>query len=394
MAENALSDIRVLDVSQGISGPFCTKLLADFGAEVIKIEPPGGENARTQGPFLHDDPHPEKSGLFLHLNRNKQGITLNLTCRSGQKIFRELVKQADVVVENFIPGFMASLGLDYESLEKMKSSLVMTSISYFGQNGPYQQFKGGEIIGYAMGGLMFFTGDKDHPPLKAAGSQAEYQAGLNAAVATLTALHLRDATGIGQQIDLSVMECVVSLLEGATLGFSIFGTERMRDGARHHSACPSTVLPCQDGYVFVHASSDWSDYVRFVEEPGLDDPKYEGPRRQYADEIEEITLPWLMKHKKQEIFHMAQAHHLPFAIAYEIHELLKDPHCQARGFFPEIDHPATGKLIYPGAPFKMSENRWESDRAPLLGEHNREIYCQRLGYSKEDVVKLREMGII
>ena len=208
----ALDDIRVLDISQGIAGPLCAKLLADFGAEVIKVEPQGGEVGRTMGPFFGDDPHPEKSLFFLLLNLNKRGITLNLETPSGAKIFKELVKQADVVVESYQPGHLASRGLDYESLEEVNPRVVMTSITGFGQTGPYAHFKSEDIVASAMGSIMSISGTRDREPLMHGGFQSQYEGGINGALSTVFTLLIRDITGEGQHVDLSIQEVVNSSL--------------------------------------------------------------------------------------------------------------------------------------------------------------------------------------
>lgn len=396
MEEQALSGLRVLDVSQYVSGLYCTKLLADFGAEVIKIEPPGsGDVSRRAGPFLKDRPHPERSGLFLHLNTNKKSITLNLKTKAGVKLFKELVKSMDVLVENFNPNVMPELGLGYEALQKINPSLIMTSISYFGQSGPYREFSASEIVASALGGLMHLTGLPDREPLKGWGSPAEYQAGVNAAAATMTAVYFRDETGLGQQVDVSVMETVASLLEGATLSYGYNRLLRQRAGFRHHAVYPSTILPCKDGYIHVHAAANREVFAQFLETPQqLLDPELDDALA-HADEIDFIMLPWLMEREAEAIFHSAQEWRLPFAMVLQIDEVLRDPQHQAREGFVEIDHPVAGKLTYPGAPFKLSQTPWRVNHpAPLLGEHNQEVYCGQLGYSKADLVRLREGGVI
>ena len=334
MSGGALEGLRVLDLSEDISGPYCAKLLADYGAEVIKVERPGvGDAARRVGPFPNDEPHLEKSGLFLYLNTNKKGITLNLEDRSGQVILKSLVQQADVLVQNYEPPFLDKLGLRYEDLERVNPGLIMASISCFGQTGPYRDYKGSEMVALALGGLMYMTGAPDREPLKGAGSQAEYQAGLNAAVATMTAVYFREATGQGQHIDVSVVEVVASLLEAAVLNHEYNGTIRGRAGARHHSSYPSTILPCRDSYVHAHASTDWEAFSRFMEAPGLLAPKFEGAHRLYADEMDELMLPWLMAHNADDIFHSAQTWRFPFAKVLNIDEMLDDVQYQDRGFW-------------------------------------------------------------
>lgn len=394
MSESPLADLKVLDLSQWISGPFCTKLLADFGAEVIKIEnPKGGDPLRRLGPFPGETSDPEKSGLFLYLNTNKKSITLNLKLEAGVKIFKQLVQEADIVVENFEPGFMSELGLDYETLQELRPSLILTSISYFGQNGPYRDYKGADIIAQALGGIMALTGLPEREPLKIAGPQAEYQAGLNAAVATMTALYFRDETGLGQHIDVAVMEVMASILEGALLSYAYNKVTRKRAGARHPLVYPSTILPCRDGYVHVHAGTDWETFAYFLNLPQL--LNYQpGEARQKAEEIDALLKPWLQERGREEIFQQAQEWRFPFAMVLKPEQLLEDPQFQERKFFVQTEHPIAGQVIYPGAPFKLSEGNWRAGRAPLLGEHNEEIYCYRLGYTGQDLARLKEEGII
>ena len=397
MSQQALSGLFVLDLSENISGPFCTKLLADYGAEVIKIEKPGeGDPARKIGPFPGDEPHRDKSGTFLFLNANKKGITLNLGDKGGIAIFQKLVEKADIVVENFRPGVMAGLGLDYQALAKMNPSLIMTSISYFGQGGPYRDYQGSDIIAQAMGGLMQLTGDPEREPLKLPGSQAEFQAGLNAAVATLCALYFRDQTGEGQHIDVSVQEVVASILESAVATYSYSGFIRGRLGSRHPLQCPSRVMRCQDGWIHVQAGANWDHFAAFLQEPQLMEPRLASIfRYHYADEVEGLIQPWLMKHGAEEIFASGQEWRIPFAMVLGLEELGEDPQYQARGFFPEINHPVADRFAYPGAPFRMSQTPWQIARpAPLLGEHNEEIYVGRLGLSNEDVARLGKNGVI
>lgn len=397
MAQQALSGVVVLDLSENISGPYCTKLLADYGAEVIKIErPDGGDPSRTSGPFPNDEPHPERSGLFLFLNANKKGITLNLENGSGAAIFKRLAGAADIVVENSHPGEMASLGLDYEALAEANPSLIMTSISYFGKDGPYRDYGGSDIVSQAMGGLMALSGEPEREPLKLPGSQAEFQAGLNGAVATLCALYFRDETGEGQHIDVSVQEAVASILEAAVTMYSYSGYIRGRLGPRLHLQCPATVMATRDGWVYVQAGANWDHLAAYLETPQLMEPRLASILRyRHADEVEGLIRPRLEGREAREVFASAQEWRIPFAMVLGIDELMDDPQYRARGFFQAIDHPLAGPITYPGAPFRMSETPWRLERAaPLLGEHNEEIYLGRLGLSKGDLVRLRGIGAI
>ena len=389
MEDYPLSGLRVLDLSQYVSGPYCAKLLADFGAEVIKIEPPAtGDISRQYGPFPGDIPNIESSGLFLYLNTNKKSITLNLQSESGIEILKQLSAQADVLVGNSGPG-----GLDCESLLELNPSLILTSISYFGQNGPYRDYKGSDIVAQALGGVMKLTGLPDREPLKIAGPQAEYQAGLNAAVATMAAIYFRDETGMGQHIDVSVMEVLASILEGALLSYAYDGTSRQRAGARHPTVYPSTILPCKDGYMHVDAGTDWGTFARFVGIPELLDYEPAELRRK-AEEIDALLIPWLAERTMEEIFQGSQEWRLPFAMVLRASDLPGDPQFQARGFFLNIDHPVAGTLTYSGAPFKMDGSPPKTGRAPLLGEHNEQVYGDILGYSLRQIESLKANGII
>jgi CoA:oxalate CoA-transferase len=392
----ALSNLVVLDLSENISGPYSTKLLADYGAEVIKIEkPPLGDSSRRAGPFPNDQPDPERSGLFLFLNTGKKSITLNLGSEGGAQIFKRLIERTDILVENSRPGAMDSLGLNYEALAEINPALIMTSISYFGQWGPYRDWDGSDIIAQAMGGLMGLTGDADREPLKLPLSQAEFQAGLNAAVAILSALYFRSEAGDGQHIDVSLQEAVASILEASVTMYSYSGFVRERMGSRHHLQCPSRIMPAKDRFIHVQAGANWDHFSTLLEAPRLMEPRFASILRyRYADEVEGLIQPWLEKHDARDIFVTGQEWRIPFAPVLGIDELTGDPQYEARGFFQEIDHPLAGRLTYPGAPFKMSETPARAQRAPLLGEHNEEVYIGTLGLSEDNLIDLREYGVI
>jgi crotonobetainyl-CoA:carnitine CoA-transferase CaiB-like acyl-CoA transferase len=397
-----------LDLTHFIAGPYCTKLLADFGAEVIKVEKPGeGDGARRLGPFLKDDPHPEKSGFFLYLNTNKKGITLNLKSDSGKSIFKELVKRVDIVVENFEPRVMPSLGLSYDELKGLNPSLVMTSISNFGQSGPYRDYKATDIVAQAMGGLMFITGQPDREPLKIGGSQAQYNGGTAAFTYTLLALYGKDIQGVGQHVDVSIMEAVIGSLEMVSTSYSYSGTIQGRAGTEMYRVVLGTPIAlgtCKDGLFLLNAmgvaGSGLTNLAIMVEKPELTEHPFfdtvDSRARSEAswEEFYSLVRDWFEERTKLEIVEKAQELRMAFAPVQTTEDLMKDPQLQARGFFDEIDHPVVGKLHYPGMPFVMSESPHRVGRAPLLGEHNEEVYCKWLGYTKQDLVRLRERRII
>jgi crotonobetainyl-CoA:carnitine CoA-transferase CaiB-like acyl-CoA transferase len=396
MKEHALSGTRVLDLTHYIAGPFCTKMLADYGAEVVKVERPGwGDAARRMGPFLNDEPHPERSGLFLYLNTNKKSITLNLKSAAGVKIFKELVKHADILVENFSPRVMPSLGLDYETLKKVNPKLVMTSISNFGQTGPYRDYRATDLNIWGLSGIMYELGEPDREPLRIGNNVSEYVAGLYGALVSLAALYYCDETGKGQHLDVSILETFHTMQPSMTVVYSYAGFIRKRAGIRF----PWGILPCKDGYVgfYLPTQTHWESLCALMEMPELrEKPEYETPmmREERREEITAIIVSWLKDKLMEDVFHAAQELRLPLTIVPNPEQLLNTPQHKAREYFVQIEHPETGVLTYPGAPFKLSETPWRAGRAPLLGEHNEEIYGKQLGYSKEDLVKLKEGGVI
>ena len=398
MVRGALSGVMVLDLTHHIAGPYCTRLLAGMGADVVKVEKPGvGDVARGIGPFPNDEPHLERSGLFLYLNANKKSITLNLKTATGVKIFKELVKDADVIVENFEPRVMLDLGLDHEILSKINPRLVVTSISNFGQTGPYRDYKATEVVALAVSGLMYITGAFDREPLKYGLSQGQYIAGSVGASATLSALLAREEAEVGQHVDVSIME---SIMQGMMMHIAYYShTGAVMRRTPKVRAATDEIMATKDGYIapIFHGFLDWGLMASFLQCPELDDPKFhsDAGRRIFASELNAILAPVIAQWGKHELFHAAQEWRLPFGVVQTPEDLVRCPQLKDRGYFVEMDHPVAGRLTYPGAPFKMSETPWQAERpAPLLGEHNEEIYCGRLGYSKQDLVILKERGII
>ena len=406
MLEQALSGVKVLDLSWHITGPYCTKLLADYGADVIKVERPGkGDPTRTMGPFFKDDPNPEKSGPFLHLNTNKKGITLNLKSATGKKILKQLAADADILVESFRPHVMPGLGLDYQALEKINPRLVMVSISSFGQTGPYRDFKASEIVEYAMGGEMYSTGIAGREPLKLGGNVIQYQAGTVAAVATLGAFYAAEDQGTGQHVDISIMETQAGSADRRImyiLGYIMAGVITTRWPPPREAVrmliMPQGVYPCKDGFVNTLSLPQWwSRYIEALGMPELkDDPRFQNIYSAEAGmEFDAIWYSWLADHSKQELFDIFLKSKIASAPLNSPEDLLKYTQLKAREYFVEVDHPETGKITYPGAPFQMSETSWKIRQpAPLLGQHNEEIYCGLLGHTKQELVKFREGGII
>jgi len=392
---NALSGIKVLDLSGCISGPYCTRMFAGFGAEVIKIEEPGGgDRARRLGPFLDDKPGEERSGLFLYLNSNKKSISLNLKCNTGLNIFKNLVKQADIVVENFNPGEMAEMGLGYEILEEINPGLVMTSISDFGQTGPYRDFKSNHLIAWMMSGMRYNDGAPGERPVQMGGWLSHYIAGLHAAVGTSTALYQRNKTGTGQWVDVSMLESIILTTCYPTTTYSYLGVI--------HNAISKErfgLIPCKDGFVGLnlYGRLNWDILRSFLgmaaegDDPGAISTSSAELYEKWKAEVTEQV-----KDKQStDLFLSGVEWRLPIGLVPTTEEIMAFPQHQTRGFFEEMSHPVIGKVTVPGAPFKMSESPWQVKHpAPLLGEHNQEIYGERLGYTDQDLSRMRAQGVI
>jgi len=401
MEQQALSNVKVLDLTHYISGPYCTKFLADYGADVIKIEPPWGEKGRKLAPFAHDEVHYEKSGFFLHLNTNKKGITLNLKKETGRRMFMQLLKDVDILVENFAPRVMSSLGLSYETLEKVNPKLVMCSISNFGQTGPYRDYKASELVLSAIGSSMTSQGFPEREPLKLSGTIMQHQSGLVAAVATLIAYYDTRTSGIGQHLDIAITETLLNSIDRRSMFLT--GTAYRGDVAEGvpevDAGFGMGAIPCQDGYVFqIGGAPYYPRIVRMVDSPELraDDPRFNTEAGQMEPENRDIFdatfLSWTMQRTKIEIAEKGQACGVLITPVNTIADIMEDPHIKERHSLIDIEHPVAGKFTYPGGSIN---NSWFQIRrpAPMLGEHNAEVYG-KLGYSQEDLVRSRELNII
>jgi crotonobetainyl-CoA:carnitine CoA-transferase CaiB-like acyl-CoA transferase len=398
---DALSGYRVLDLCDA-KGMLCTKIMADLGADVIKIEPPGGDHTRCQGPFYHDLPDPERSLCFWYFHANKRSITLNLETPDGQELFRKLVQTTDVLVETFPPGSLDRLGLGYAHLQKLHAGLVMTSITGFGSTGPYSTYRAPDIVGLAMGGLMYLCGEPDGPPVPPGGMQGYHLAALNGVAGTLIALWHREVTGIGQHVDVSMQAAVANTLETTHQTYDFNREIRARFGRRREAA--AYIVPCQDGYIALLCASKlgWPQLVAWMQDEGygsavadarLADDVY---RFEHDDEVYAALQAFFAAKTKQEVYAEAQRRRLPLAPVNTARDLVESPQLQARGFFVAVEHPELGATIcYPGAPYALSETPWRiRRRPPLLGEHNEEIYVQELGLSRDDLSALRAGGIL
>jgi len=404
MAEHLLSGLKVVEWGAFISAPFCTKLIADLGAEVIKVEPPiVGDEARHYGPFLNDIPDGEKSGLFLYLNTNKLGITLDLAKATGRELFVKLIRNADVFVQNYPNRLVRKLKLDFNSLRRENPRLIVTSITPYGGTGPYRNWKGYDLNCGALGGVSTSLGYAEREPLTCPLFQGDYQAGLCAAIANMIALFERDRTNKGLHIDLSEAECWATFHIGVGMQAYISeGRVRMRSGYRSlHRPYPDEVLSCKDGYVCIDTPQNrqWLRFVGLMGNPKwAKDPIFEDRIQttdEYADKADAYLSEWLMKHTKEEIFKLCQDNKVPVSPLKTIDEVVNDEHLKERNYFVEVDHPHAGKLKYPGICYKFSLMSSILQRhAPCLGEHNERVYCGKLGYSKAELIALKRAEVI
>lgn len=392
-----LNNVRVLDLGQGVSGPFCARLLADQGADVVKVEPPEGDPARRMGPFAGDEPHGEKSIPFLYLNTNKRSITLNLSAATGRALLHSLGRWADVLVENFEPRLRSSLGVDDESVHTVNPRLVVTSITSFGSSGPYCDWKATDLVTSAVSGLMYHSGDADKEPLRSALSQSLYVAGMNGAGATLVALYHRLSSGFGGRVDVSVAECMTAHLVQATASYAYTGGIRGRRPA--HGAPLEELMPCQDGHAVVSAqgSQPFEAVADLLGVAELKEPTFstaEG-RIIHGDALEQLILRGLARWKKNELFHAANKQRLVFGLAQGPDDLYRCPHLRERQFFVPVHHPIAGDAEYPCDSIQLSEGTFGiRNPAPLLGEHNTEVYREIVGLSEAEIVRLRSLAVI
>ena len=396
-----LEGVKVIDFTHYFAGPYCTKLLATLGADVIKIERPGsGDPIRSLPPFSSPRLPGESGAWFLYLNTSKKSVSLDLKSEKGREIVLKLIEGADIVVENFAPGVMERLGLGYDTLSGVNPAVVMTSISNYGQTGPYRDWKASEINLYATGGLMNITGEPGQPPLKEGAPLAQLGAGQNAFVATMTALFQAEETGEGQQIDLAIAEYATNVLENALMQYSYSGVEFTRVGNRGYGRAAWGIYPCQDGFVGIIAGPDqnWPEVSRIMESEELADPRFASRQGRLlnADEVDALMLPWLLEHDKVDIFKAGQDHGLGFSFVAGMQDILEMEQLVARDYFVDLEHPIAGTLRYPGPPISPDRTvvePWVYRRAPLLAEHNLEVLGE-LGYDSKGVESLFAEGVI
>ena len=389
----------MVELASGVPGPFCAKLLAGLGAEVVKIEPLAGDSTRHDGPFPGQVPHPEKSGQFLHLNTAKRSVTCDTTTADGLAILRELLADADIVVLDLSRSALTRRALEPERLQEEFPRLIIASVTPFGLTGPYAEHQGPELVACALSGYMTLTGLPDREPLKPYGSLLGYQAGLQAATGAVAALIEREHTGRGGLIDVSIMEAGSFLLGSSQLAAHFFGRRIVRDGARNvggskDGGYPSTIRPCKGGHVHCHLNARHRDLLfTLMPDPRWDNPELQKFMHGHADEIDAIMDEWLADKDKFEVTRMAQELRLPFTEVMTIGEVMRDEHYREREAFVPIHHPVAGEVVQPGAPLRVSGADWKTDAAPTLGQDTEAILIN-LGYTREDMSRLSAAGII
>ena len=397
----ALDGVNVLDLTHHIAGPYCSKLLADFGASVVKIERPGiGDAARRFGPFAGDDPHPDKSLPFLYLNTNKRSVTLDFKTSDGRALLLRMAERADIVVENFRPRSLPGAGLGYADLAQVNPSLIMASISNFGQTGPYRDYEATDIVEYALSGIQYIFGDNDREPLKHGFDQAQYKAGTNAAAAALVALRRRDMSGEGQHVDVSIQESVAAGLRDTTSAYAYTGAVKWRRPSEAGELPRAPVATRDGGYIvpIAFGGADWGTTVDFLDSDALRDERFSTPegRLRNAAEFDAVLRQTFAQYDKEDLFYRAnQVRGLIYGMAQDARELHENPQYHHRGYFARVEHPVAGAADYPGAPFGMSATPWSVRiPAPTLGQHNAEVYVGELGVSPGELERLRAAGVV
>jgi len=399
----ALAGLRVLDFGQMVSAPHCARLFADFGAEVIKVEPPQGDAARRSGPYPGDLPDAEKSGLYFVHNTDKLGVTCDVSRPEGRALFLELVRKCDALVENHLPAQMRRWGLDWPQLAAVNPDLVMISITPFGQTGPYSEWDGCDLNAYHLTGASArYCGRPREMPLEHGTFSADYFGSVTAAAWGLAAVYGRALVGGGQQVDVSCAEAIAAVFVGGQNIGLVAQDKRWdsRTGVGMPLGAPATILPCRDGHVWMLAlePGQWKGLCKVMGDPewatlDIFDDMY--TRAQNADVIYGFIREWTMEHGKMEIMEKCQAAGCPVTAVFTIEEAVRHPHLQARNYFVEVEHAALGRLRCLGAPFRLPASPGGPRRgAPLLGEHNAQVYGGLLGRSEAELGRLRAQGAI
>jgi len=388
VSTSLLPGYRVLDLTSSI-GALCGKLLRDLGMDVIKVESPGGDPMRGEPPFAKGRSHLEASLRFAYLNAGKRGISLDLERGAAREVLLDLVERADVVVEDFAPGDLTRLGLGYEALLERQQKLILVSISGFGQDGPYAHYKNTDLIGNAMGGLLYISGDPTMTPCNPPETQSFYYTSLFACYGVMLALWQRETRSIGAWIDASV-QASMALHEHVAFNFSAEGRVMKRAGSQHQHNAPANLFQCKNGWISIFVTQThwplllkvWPDH-----DPALDDPKWinSNLRRQHADYINAQVTSFTSRFLKEDLAELLQERGIPGLPVNSPADFMNDPHMIARGFFGKVNHPVLGSFIQPGSPFMVDGQRSPPSPAPLLGQHNEEVLRGELGLGPSQV---------
>jgi crotonobetainyl-CoA:carnitine CoA-transferase CaiB-like acyl-CoA transferase len=404
MTGGALGGFKVIDLGQAVSAPWCARLFADQGADVIKVEPPRtGDVARQWGPFPGDVPDPEKSGLYFFLNTGKRGVTLDWARAAGRELLLELASRADVLIDNHLPPQLRDLGLDYATLAERNPDLVMISITPFGQTGPYRDWNGCDLNAFNLTAAgSRYCGRPGEAPLEHGTFAADFFGGAAGAAWGLAALLGRRAAGGGQQLDVACAEVIAATFTGSqNIGaVALSGTFDRRTGVGMSLRAPATILPCRDGHAWILAIEDaqWQSLVRAMGSPAWAEaePFHDlQMRAQNADAMYPLLAEWTRAHSKWEIMERCQAEGVPVTAVFTVAEVAGHPHLRERGCIVELEHPALGRVRTLGAPFRLQGSELQPGRpAPLLGEHNGEVYRDWLGLDDGELERLRAAGVL
>ena len=392
-----LEGIVILDLTRVLAGPYCGALLADMGATVIKVEQPGkGDDSRSMGPFIND-----QSVYFANFNRSKMGVTLNLKAPEAKEIFKEMVKKADVVIENYRPGTMEKLGLGYDVLKEINPGIIYGACSGFGHTGPYSKRAGYDIVGQAMGGLMSTTGWPGGPATRCGTPMGDVLGGLNLTVGVLAALVNKQRTGLGEKVDVALVDSVASAMENITMIYQSTGRIPQRIGNRYESTYPYDSFPAKDGNVIIAAGNNklYGILCDVMGRPELkQDPRFLEVKDRVANHeaMYEIVSAWSKQHTVDEVDQLLNAAGCPASPVNTIDRMVVDPQIAgAREMFPEIDQPGIGKLHITAMPQKLTRTKsYPRKPAPLLGEDNAEIYQKMLGFDQAKLDELKAKGVI
>ena len=400
----ALPDLRVLEIASLISGPYCGKLLASLDAQVIKAElPGGGDPSRRRGPFPDDTPHPERSGLFLYLNTGKRSITLDLENPAGRDLMRQLVARVDMVVHDYTPARAAAVGLDSDSLLDANPEIIVTVVTPFGSSGPYADYRAGHLATFHAGGEGWLLPNgvaldtfPDRPPIMAGANMGDYQAGLTTAVGALAAVYNRlgaHGSPTGQTVDASGQEAQLSV---GYMPIQRHESEGIIETRFSRYFRVGGVLPASDGYVelLTLEPRQFEGLLAFMGNPHWASPDMFSDPATHGPELNRHMREWFSQHTREWLYAEGQAHGVPIAPYYTPSEVFQSPQQRERGFYSEVDHPETGPLEYTGAPFQLSETPTTLTRAPLLGEHNVDVYCGVLGYAARELAALGRAGAV